>query len=144
MDITWNYSINCNLSMRNNSVRKKIFYQIPVLLLILAISVPMVTAPVLSSILFSSPSPPVNLLAYAEEEGDSGGDSSGGDSSGGDSSGGDSSGGDSSGGDSSGGDSSGGDSSGGDSSGGDSSGGDSSGGDPVVEISSGADPSAGR
>ena len=115
--------------MRNNSVRKKIFYQIPVLLLILAISVPMVTAPVSSTILFSSPNASVNLLAYAEEESDSGGDSSGGDSSGGDSSGGDSSGGDSSGGDSSGGDSSGGDSSGGDSSGGDSSGGDSSGGD---------------
>ena len=107
MDITWNYTINCNLSMRNNSVRKKIFYQIPVLLLILAISVPMVTAPVSSTILFSSPNAPVNLLAYAEDEGDGGGDSSGGDSSGGDSSGGDSSGGDSSGGDSSGGDSSG-------------------------------------
>ena len=103
MDINWNYTINYNLSMRNNSVRKKIFYQIPVLLLILAISVPMVTAPVSSTILFSSPNAPVNLLAYAEEEsvGFSGGDSSGGDSSGGDSSGGDSSGGDSSGADSS-------------------------------------------
>src|SRR6187455_32387 len=112
--------------MRNNSVRKKIFCQIPVLLLILAISVPMVTSPVSSNILLSSSSSiQVNQLVYAEEEGN---DSSGGDSSGGDSSGGDSSGGDSSGGDSSGGDSSGGDSSGGDSSGGDSSGGDSSGG----------------
>jgi hypothetical protein len=93
-DITWIYIINCNLSMRNNSVRKKIFYHIPVLLLILAISVPMVTAPVSFTILFSSPYTPVNLLAFAEEESNSGGDSSGGDSSGGDSSGGDSSGGD--------------------------------------------------
>src|SRR6187551_3813207 len=102
MDINWNYTINYNLSMRNNSVRKKIFCQIPVLLLILAISVPMVTSPVSSNILFSSSSSiQVNQLVYAEEEGN---DSSGGDSSGGDSSGGDSSGGDSSGGDSSGGD----------------------------------------
>ena len=99
-----------NLSMRNNSVRKKIFYQIPVLLLILSISVPMVTSPISSNILFTSPKTPVNLLAFAEDDGNGGGDSSGGDSSGGDSSGGDSSGGDSSGGDSSGGDSSGGDS----------------------------------
>ncbi len=72
--------------MRHNSVRKKIFYQIPVLLLILAISVPMVTAPVSSSIIFSSSSSSmsVNLLAYAQEDGD---DSGGGDS---DSGGGDS------------------------------------------------------
>ena len=98
MDITWNYTIVGNPSMRNNSVRKKIFYQIPVLLLILSISVPMVTAPFSSNILFTSPNPPVNLLAFAEDDGNGGGDSSGGDSSGGDSSGGDSSGGDSSGG----------------------------------------------
>ena len=114
MDITWIHSINCNLSMRNNNVRKKIFCQIPVFVLILAISVPMVTFPLMSNSLFFPPNMSVNQLVYAE-----GGDSSGGDSSGGDSSGGDSSGGDSSGGDSSGGDSSGGDSSGGDSSGGD-------------------------
>ena len=120
MDINWNYTINYNLSMRNNSVRKKIFYQIPVLLLILAISVPMVTAPVLSTILFSSPNAPVNQLAYATTEGDGGGDSGGGDSGGGDSGGGDSGGGDSGGGDSGGGDSGGGDSGGGDSGGGDS------------------------
>jgi hypothetical protein len=109
MDINWNYTINYNLSMRNNSVRKKIFYQIPVLLLILAISVPMVTAPVLSTILFSSTNAPVNQLAYATTEGDGGGDSGGGDSGGGDSGGGDSGGGDSGGGDSGGGDSGGGD-----------------------------------
>ena len=53
----------------------------------------MVTAPVSSNILFSSPNVSVSPLAFAEES-DSGGDSSGGDSSGGDSSGGDSSGGD--------------------------------------------------
>ncbi|WP_196817207.1 hypothetical protein [Candidatus Nitrosocosmicus oleophilus] len=112
--------------MRNNSVRKKIFYQIPVLLLILAISVPMVTAPVLSTILSSSTNVPVNQLAYATTEGDGGGDSGGGDSGGGDSGGGDSGGGDSGGGDSGGGDSGGGDSGGGDSGGGDSGGGDQS------------------
>src|SRR6187402_3906622 len=66
--------------MRNNGV-KKIFCQIPVLLLILAILVPMVTAPVSSTMLFSSPNAPVNLFAFAEEEIDSGGDSSGGDQS---------------------------------------------------------------
>ena len=56
------------LSMHNNSIRKKIFYQIPVLQMILAISVPMVTAPGLSNILFSSPSMSVNQLACAEDE----------------------------------------------------------------------------
>jgi len=62
--------------MRNNSFRNKIFYQIPVFLLILAISVPMVTAPVSSNVLFSSSSIQVNQFAYAEEEGsDGGGDS---------------------------------------------------------------------
>ncbi|MGD9534632.1 MAG: hypothetical protein AB7V56_12810 [Candidatus Nitrosocosmicus sp.] len=76
--------------MRNNSFRNKIFYQIPVFLVILAISIPMVTAPVSSNILFSLSSIQVNQLAYAEDEGDSSGggdsDSSGGrdsDSSGG-------------------------------------------------------------
>ena len=40
------------LSMHNNSIRKKILYQMPVLQIILSISVPMVTAPGLSNILF--------------------------------------------------------------------------------------------
>ena len=60
--------------MPNNSIRKKILYQIPVLLIILAISVPMVTAPGLSNIFFSSPSMSVNQLVYAEDEVSSGGD----------------------------------------------------------------------
>jgi hypothetical protein len=113
--------------MHHNSVRKKIFCQILVLMLILAISVPMVTAPVSSNILFSSSNMSVNLLVYAQEDGDDGGgnsDSSGGD--GGDSDGGNS---DSSGRD--GGDSDGGNS---DSSGGD--GGDSDGGDQSTSSSS--------
>jgi hypothetical protein len=76
--------------MRNNSFRNKIFYQIPVFLVVLAISIPMVIAPVSSNVLFSPSSIQVNQLAYAEDEGDSSGggdsDSSGGgdsDSSGG-------------------------------------------------------------
>src|SRR4029079_13302053 len=77
MDITWIYAIKCNLSMFNNGVRNKIFFEIPVLLLILAISIPMVTAPVSSNNLFSYSSIQVNQLAYAEEEGN---DSGGGDS----------------------------------------------------------------
>ena len=44
----------------------------------------MVTAPFSSNILFTSPNAPVNLLAFAEDDGNGGGDSSGGDSSGGD------------------------------------------------------------
>ena len=60
--------------MHNNSIRKKIFYQIPVLQIKLAISVPMVTTPGLSNILFSSPSISVNQLAYAEDEDSNGGD----------------------------------------------------------------------
>jgi len=83
--------------MRNDRARKKIFYQIPVLLLILAISVPMVTAPMMSNILYSLSSvsvDPIGNLVYAEGKDDSGDDSSGDDSSGDDSSGDDSSGGD--------------------------------------------------
>ena len=60
--------------MTNNSIRKKILYQIPVLLIILAISVPMATASGLSNVLFSSPSMSVNQLVYAEDEVSSGGD----------------------------------------------------------------------
>jgi hypothetical protein len=60
--------------MHNNSIRKKILYQMPVLQIILSISVPMVTAPGLSNILFSSPSMSANQLVYAEDEVSSGGD----------------------------------------------------------------------
>jgi hypothetical protein len=60
--------------MPNNSIRKKILYQIPVLLIILAISVPMVTVPGLSNTFFSSPSMSVNQLVYAEDEVSSDGD----------------------------------------------------------------------
>jgi hypothetical protein len=60
--------------MPNNSIRKKILYQIPVLLIILSISVPMVTAPGLSNTFFPSPSISVNRLVYAEDEVSSGGD----------------------------------------------------------------------
>ena len=65
--------------MHNNRVRKKIFYQIPVLLLILAISVPMVTAPISSNILFSSSSIQVDQFVYAQEDGDGGDSDSSGD-----------------------------------------------------------------
>jgi hypothetical protein len=60
--------------MPNNSIRKKILFQMPVLLIILSISVPMVTAPRLSNTFFSSPSMSVNRLVYAEDQISSGGD----------------------------------------------------------------------
>jgi hypothetical protein len=78
--------------MCNERVRKKIFYQIPVLLLIFAISVPMITAPVMSNIFYSLSITllhPIGSFAYAEDEDDGSSDSSGGDDGSSDSSGGD-------------------------------------------------------
>ena len=68
--------------MCNDKVRKKMFYQIPVLFLIFAISIPMMTAPMMSNIFYSlsiTPLHPISNFAYAEGEDDGISDSSGGD-----------------------------------------------------------------
>ncbi len=128
--------------MCNDKVRKKMFYQIPVLFLIFAISIPMITAPMMSNIFYLlsiTPLHPISNFAYAEGEDDGSSDSSGGDDGSSDSSGGDDGSSDSSGGDDGSSDSSGGDDGSSDSSGGDDGSSDSSGGDDGSSDSSGGD-----